>query len=121
MDPSEWPQWCKANEHLLKTFLSQQYPDELGSLIEYPRFLDMLVATQAKLSSELFGPATRVEIDSPVTLQVWIVDKKEAVFSIETTAENSLSHGLYTSDPKFVSALYSMAELYRSPWTASNV
>jgi len=119
IDGAEWSAWCKSNSHLIQTFLAQQYPANAGEPLELARFLQMLVETQARLCAELFGPASRIEIDSVVTLQVWIIDKREAVFSIETTNEHSLSHGLYTSDPKFVAALYAMAELYRSPWTGA--
>jgi len=119
MDAGEWPTWRGRNEARISTFLAQQYPDEAERNLEFHRFLEMLVETQTKLCIELFRPATRIEIDSTVPLQVWISDKNEAVFTIETTAKNALSHGLYTSDPKFVAALYAMAELYRSAWTTS--
>jgi hypothetical protein len=115
--PEEWPGWCDRNKSLIDFFLTQQYPDEASGAIDPNRFFTMLVETQKRLSADLFARAKRIEVDCIVTLQVWIADKREAVFSIETNAENSLSHGLYTSDPEFVAALYAMAELYRSSWT----
>lgn len=117
MTPEEWPGWCERNKKLIDTFMIQQYPDEATQPIQPDRFLAMLVETQKRLTADLFAHATRVEADAIVTLQVWIADKKEAVFTIETNAANSLSHGLYTSDPEFVAALYAMAELYRTSWT----
>jgi hypothetical protein len=119
MSPEEWPDWLARNKALIDTFMVQQYPNEATSGdIDQDRFLEMLVETQKRLTADLFAHAKRIEADAIVTLQVWIADKREAVFSIETNAENSLSHGLYTSDPEFVAALYAMAELYRTSWTA---
>lgn len=113
MDAPGWAAWRRANKSLLRLFLAQQYPTVDENQLELTNFHEMLVDTQTRLASELFGPATTLETDCTMTLQAWVCDLKEAVFTIETTAENSLSHGLYTSDPKFVAALYAMAELYR--------
>lgn len=109
-----WDDWVIANCAKVVEFLKFRFPDTKLEELDYSKFLDLLQMTQRDILKDSFklNGISVLEIDQTVLVQVWIADKERAVFSIQSLQANTLSHGLFTSDPLFVSALHSMIELY---------
>jgi hypothetical protein len=108
----EWDRWIPDNLSKLKEFLRFRYSNKKPEELDYAAFLDLLQVTQRDILKEKFQGVEISEVDQIVSVQVWIADKAQAVFAIQTSPTNALSHGLYTSDPRFVNALHAMIELY---------
>jgi len=108
----EWEGWLAENQSKVNEFLRFRSSGTKQQELDYARFLDLLEATQRDLLKEKFSGVEVSEVDQLVSVQVWIADKAQAVFAIQTSSTNALSHGLYTSDPRFVNALGAMIELY---------
>jgi hypothetical protein len=112
----KWNEWIKKNDSKVEHFLKFGFPNINIQELNYSKFLDLLLTIQSKMlldSFKLKGVEV-TEIDQLVPVQVWISDKKQAVFSIQTLPTNAASHGFITSDPRIVSALYEMTELFSS-------
>lgn len=110
----EWDKWAADRHSEVAEFLRFRYPEIKVAELDYRKFLDLLQSTQRDLLRESFklNGVDVLEVNQIVPVQVWIADRARAVFSIQTLRPNELSHGLYTSDPRFVNALHSMIELY---------
>ena len=114
----EWDCWIVTNRDKVVEFLRFRYPDVKLDKLDHAKFLELLLATQRDLLGEMFRGVEIREVDQVVSLQIWIADKSRAIFSIQTLAPNGQSHGLFTSDALFVTALRSMMNLYDSSGTS---
>src|SRR6185369_711129 len=110
----EWEKWLNDHTDQVMEFLKFRFSEIKISELDYKKFLELLQTAQREHLQQSFqyNGVEVIQVPEMVTVQVWIVDKARAVFSIQTLPTNSLSHGLFTSDPHFVSALYSMTEVY---------
>ena len=108
----DWEEWRSSNHEKLEDFLARQCPGARVEEVTTEEFLKALVKTQDRLIHELFGTCKRLEVQATMALEAWIVDSREAVFTIQSTHEHGVSHGLYTSDPGFVLALASVRAIY---------
>lgn len=113
----EWNSWIIDKHSEVAEFLKFRFSGTKIEELDYRKLLDFLQTTQREILKETFkfNGVEVLEIDQIVSVQVWIADKERAVFSIQTSPTNALSHGLYTSDPLFVNALHSMIDLYKQP------
>jgi hypothetical protein len=112
--PEKWSDWKPANQAQIEEFLRFWHP-KFDADIDHQKFLELLTKVQQSLFKRAFqdyGVKVR-EVSRMIAVQAWIADESRAVFSIESSDE-AYTEGLYTSDPKFVKALASMADLYDS-------
>ncbi len=114
---SQWETWIVDKQAEVSEFLRFRYSETKLDELGYAELLNLLQTTQKDILRESFkfNGVKILEVDQIISIQAWIADKARAVFSIQTLASNSISHGLYTSDPLFVNALVSMIELYEAP------
>ena len=110
----KWDDWIKNNHSKVSHFLKFGYSKTKPEDLNFKVFLDLLLSTQTKMLNESFKSkgVEVLEIDQVMPVQVWIADRKQAVFSIQALPTNTISHGFYTSDPRIVSALHLMTELF---------
>jgi hypothetical protein len=110
----DWDEWVANKQSEVAVFLRFRYPEIKVAELDHTKFLELLQATQRDLLREALklNGVDVLEVNQIVPVQVWIADRARAVFSIQTLQPNALSHGLYTSDARFVSALLSMIEFY---------
>lgn len=109
-----WEEWLKINETKLIHFLKFGHPNVKIAELDCNKFLELLLATQTKMLNDSFKMkgVDVLEFDQVMPVQVWISDRKQAVFSIQTLPTNTISHGFFTTDQRIVSALYQMTELF---------
>lgn len=110
----EWLEFKKKNELKLKHFLKFRFPKLQIDDINHESFIDLLSKTQIELLNEAFRlkGVNVIELDQPIHLQAWVVDAKQAVFTIQTLPLSTISHAFISSDARIVSALHAMTELF---------
>ena len=112
----EWLNWIPKYSDILDEFLRNSNINLSGTCNSQAELLDLLIAVQNRELCNTFkiGSINLREVNSLISVQVWIVDKSQAIFAIQTqTASNSaMSYGLHTADAQFVKALRCMFALY---------
>lgn len=109
----QWPVWLGRNRERLADFLRHRCPEREVDELCCADLQDLLVQTQNDVIKDLrLRGVEIVEVDQWVSLQAWIADGVTAIFAIQTSEAQIVSHGLYTSDGRFVDALLAMIDLY---------
>jgi hypothetical protein len=107
----EWSLWREENASRLEIFLRQD-DDLVPQHIAFGTFVERNAFHQSQVLDYLRRcGVTTIEVDQNITVQAWIADDTQAIFSIHSSTSRS-SYGLYTSDPRLVAALISMTEHY---------
>lgn len=109
-----WQEWLTLHRSSVDDFLRFRFSELEAAKLDCDQFLDLLERVQEDLVRETFRfrGVSVTEVDTLVSLQVWIADSARAVFAIQTSSKDAMSYGLVTSDPLFVNALTAMIKLY---------
>ena len=135
-DDSTWKEWSEKNKNKIKAFLCNRFPelagrtpqetevkitDKFNSLTSVA-FLGAFTDTDKEVVKNGFPKAILTEVDEPLTVHFWIVDGKEAIFSIpvfETKPTeigfetNPTEIGFVTSDAKLIEAFLILSQSYQ--------
>jgi len=76
------------------------------------KFIELLEVEDQRILREVMPEAHVVEIDTHLPLFFWLVDEREAIFSIPTLSEDIVEYGFTTTDPKLISAFLEMKRRY---------
>jgi hypothetical protein len=85
------------------------------NLTDIDMMLEQLDREQTALLNRDFAVlCDRIEkIDYPMSVYAWIIDDRQAIFSIPNFSKNATEHGFLTSDPILIEALDALQARYR--------
>src|SRR6185295_13442886 len=99
---------------LLKRFL-----DDYGVATDKPRelsparFSELAEEANTDMIKEVFPRHDCFEVDQPMHIFFWMIDRREAVFSVVSRSEKALEHGFYTRDARLIEAFEAMRTRYQ--------
>jgi len=103
-DPDAWKNPPEIETHL-KDLLRIEKSKFTVENITFHELLDIIEQAQKLALTSYFKMANLEETADSLPLYYWIIDDKEAIFSIPSFTEYDKEKGFYTSDPKLIDAL----------------
>ena len=110
-----WEKWKNKNEIILREFFefsglpiqnTDTHEGLIDSLLEYQ---DHIIANTFQIRN-----IDVYEVSEFITIQLWVIDKCEAIFAIQTDLKNVMSSGLYTADVQLIKTLRSMVGMFEN-------
>ena len=111
---NEWKNWMLSNRNRIENFVKRYFQDEKIDELTYDRFIHLLLEIQDRKLYEVYksNGINVIEYENLLPIHIWIVDNKEAIFSIQNTSIGKENHGFRTLDQSLITALYKMIELF---------
>jgi len=123
---SNWESWKSnpSNCSQLKRFLKEHGSDESIETFTADSLLQLFDEVSHREIDITYRGATLYQIDDQIPLRMWIVDKKEAIFSMTSTPARAshtdgASHTFSTTDPSLISALKTIFDYYENKGKSS--
>lgn len=112
---SQWDQWFEERKKTVKNFISRYYQTEDLELLDYQKFISLLIDIQNRKLQEVYksNSIKVLEYDRLLPIHMWIIDSKEAIFSLQNQSIGRSHVGFKTNDQTLISALSKMIELYQ--------
>ncbi|HEX3128422.1 MAG TPA: hypothetical protein VH394_13915 [Thermoanaerobaculia bacterium] len=98
---------------LLEKFLADcGVTTHTAETLDLETFLDLAETANSDMLEEAFLHQ-HVEVDQPMHIFFWLIDGREAIFSVASRSEKALEHAFYTRDTRLIEAFESMRSLYQ--------
>ncbi|MFY9822889.1 MAG: hypothetical protein WAM82_16025 [Thermoanaerobaculia bacterium] len=100
--------------------LLRRFLDDYGADTDNPRELDLKrfseLAEEANtdMVKEVFPKKDCLEVDQPIHIFFWLIDSREAIFSVVSRSEKALEHGFFTRDARLIEAFEAMRTRYQN-------
>ena len=107
----EWKKEAKIREQLQRYLQINSRSVNVETLSKQ-EFADMVEETDNQMLSGVFATCDIMEVAAYIPLYFWLVDKKEAIFTIPSYSNKHSEYGFFTSDPRLISAFIEMKERY---------
>jgi hypothetical protein len=112
-----WKTKSPEVEKRLKHFVKHYAPSDVATpmtaeSVTYPQFKDLVESKHISMVSEF--PSCRVqELENPLHIYFWIIDKEEAIFAIPNFEDRNQGRGYFTKDESIINGLLSVWERLR--------
>ena len=108
----DWEEWKKGNRTLVTQFLKNYSKGISAEQLSRQDLLEILSMLDAKILSQEFDNIPYIEIDTSIPMHWFLIDGKEAIFSIASYKHRIDATGFLTSDQTIISALMEMSDRY---------
>jgi hypothetical protein len=112
-DGVEWDQWKNDNKKLLTRFLERYARHMEFDSVSREVFMDIIEKIDEGLLQREFADAQPMQIADKMFMYFWMVDGRNAIFSISPNTDRRGSYGFSTSDDTLLTALSDMRMRYR--------
>lgn len=110
-----WESWKASDSAREKFELFMRDHSSLGPEAVTPeQFFALISKIQDQTLYRDFRGIQVTECSVLITNFFWVVDKKEAIFSIVSLAPGSIAHGFYTTDSRLISAFLELKKQFES-------
>ena len=77
------------------------------------RFADLAETANMAMVTDALHRRNFVEVDQPIHIFFWMIDQREAIFSIVNRSEKGLEHGFFTRDDRLIKGFLAICDEYR--------
>lgn len=110
---SEWSEWSKDPKKHAKVL---KFLESRGGVSTEGKNREELLATMETADRQLLEQVflgKALEIPGPMPIYFWIVDRRNAIFTIPTLSDEAVEYGFATSDHALIKALLELRKRYR--------
>ncbi len=111
----KWEAWKvePKNKTKIEVFLKHYYPDASFNTLTKALFIEILDDVHNNSLKQSFVAANIVELDEHIPINIWIVDNKQAIFTVPITINGYTDKGFITSDARLIESFNGIIERYK--------
>ena len=115
---ADWENWKKIGEkkEKIEILLREHGGKVKDASVDFDsltleQLFDMFEADDLRVISEFHGNNV-YQVPKEISLYFWIIDEREAIFTIPTLIDEAGEHAFYTADDKLITAFTTMSKRY---------